>query len=247
MDLEYAKEAFEKFVLKYDLDNNKKPLKGKYIHTYKVIELMNELALSLKLSQEETDLAVLIALLHDIGRFPQYEKYKTFRDKNSVDHANLSVDYLFRDNHIRDFIKDDKYDPVIKNAILNHNKLELIKETDDLFAKMIRDVDKIDIFRVYSVREDSLVFDVNQITTEVLDSFKIEEPIKYDLIKTKTDVTILTLGFVFDFYFNESFEILVKSNNFEMFLESIEVKKGSEELFDQIKEICITKIKKGVV
>lgn len=68
------------------------------------------------------ELAELIGLLHDIGRFEQIKRYNTFIDKNSINHGQLGVKILFDDNQIRRFIKDSKYDDIIKTAILNHNR-----------------------------------------------------------------------------------------------------------------------------
>ena len=50
-------------------------------HTYRVIDEIKELSKSLDLSKEDTNLAEVIALFHDVGRFEQYAKYRTFSDK----------------------------------------------------------------------------------------------------------------------------------------------------------------------
>ena len=39
--------------------------------------------------------AEAIALFHDVGRFPQYARYKTFRDSISTNHAALGASVLF--------------------------------------------------------------------------------------------------------------------------------------------------------
>ena len=49
---------------------------------------------------------------------------------------------------IRKYIENDKYDEIIRKAIKNHNKFEIEKrltEKELIFAKIIRDADKIDI------------------------------------------------------------------------------------------------------
>ena len=50
----------------------------------------------------ERDLAYLIALLHDIGRFEQIKRFNSFDDRN-VDHATLGVQVLFDEGMIRQF------------------------------------------------------------------------------------------------------------------------------------------------
>lgn len=69
------------------------------------------------LNDEDKDLAMLIALLHDIGRFDQAKQMKFFReDLMNYDHAKLEVKLLFESGEIRKFIKTDKYDNVIKKG-----------------------------------------------------------------------------------------------------------------------------------
>ena len=116
-------EIFKKYTSKYNLKDIRIGMKEN--HSIAVMELMGELAYRLNLSNEDIKLARLIGLLHDIGRFPQWEKYHTFVDKNSVDHAEIGADYLFKEGHIRDFIEDNKYDSIIEKAIRNHNKYKI--------------------------------------------------------------------------------------------------------------------------
>ena len=52
---------------------------------YHVAEEARRIAKSLNLSEEEQDLAELIGLLHDIGRFEQWKWYGTYSDKLTMD------------------------------------------------------------------------------------------------------------------------------------------------------------------
>ena len=52
----------------------------------------------LNLKEKDLILAQTMALLHDIGRFEQYAKYRTFVDKDSVNHAELSVKVIDSNN-----------------------------------------------------------------------------------------------------------------------------------------------------
>lgn len=240
-----VKEKFEEYVNKFDLKN--KMLKLKYNHSYAVSELMNELAFRLNLDKEEIELAKIIGLLHDIGRFKQYSLYNSFND-NNIDHAVIGVDYLFKEGHIKDFIKTRKYDKIIELAIKYHNKYKVpksIKGKSLLFVNMIRDMDKVDIYKQSAVHFDN-IFDANEITKKVLNDFKKEKQILKDDRKTKTDSLILELSFIYDFNYDESFDILVETDNFDLFLGSIEVKDDSYKLFNKLKELCFNKINRGV-
>ena len=100
-----------------------KMMKLKVNHTLRVVNLSEKIAKSLNLSEEEINIAKNIGLLHDIGRFEQWKNYNTFKDYVSIDHADLGVSILKKENFIRQFIEDDKYDDIILNSIKYHNKL----------------------------------------------------------------------------------------------------------------------------
>ena len=89
-------------------------------HTNRVVSLCGKIARSINLSKKEVDISKLIGLLHDIGRFEQYKKYKTFNDKKSVDHADLGVEVLRKDDYLRKYIIDTKYDKIMLNSIKYH-------------------------------------------------------------------------------------------------------------------------------
>lgn len=244
---EKAKIAFENYMKNYDLNNPMILLK--YRHTYKVVSLMAELAFRLNLDKEHLELAKIIGLLHDIGRFEQIKEYNVISDKKSnTNHAKESCIYLFDNNHIRDFISDSKYDSIIEKAIYNHSKLEIdksLKETELLYSKMIRDMDKVDIFRVMAV-EYKEKFNADEVSKEVLKEFNLHKSIDTNIIKNASDKTVARLSFVFDINFNESFDILVDSDNFDLYLSTVEVETNSEKLWRKLREICFDVINKGV-
>ena len=87
------KEAFDKYVNNYDLNN--KDIKKKYLHSYRVMSLSKKYAQLLGWNKHDIELASLIGLLHDIGRFEQLKIYNTFDDSKSIDHAHYGVIELF--------------------------------------------------------------------------------------------------------------------------------------------------------
>lgn len=244
IDLNKAKKAFDDYVSNYDMKEEKISLK--YYHSQTVSNLMGELATRLNLNSEQKELARLIGLLHDIGRFEQWKKYESFDDKN-VDHADESCNYLFKDGHIRDFISDDKYDKILENAIRYHNKLDVPKLEDEelLFTKMIRDMDKVDIYKQCAIH-NNYRFDAEEVSGIVLQSFNKEDAVSIKYRKSKSDAIIVILAFIFDINFEESFDILVETDNFDLFLSVIEVTPGSEKLWKKLRKLCFDKINRGL-
>ena len=177
------------------------------------MDLCGEIAESLDLSEEEINLAKLCGLLHDLGRFEQWKRYKTFSDIDSIDHGDLAVNLLIENSNkfLRKFISTDKYDSIILNSIKYHNKYgidENLPEKEKLYAKLVRDADKIDILYLYTIKE--IIRDTNNqkfsknIFSDLLNKVEVARVDK----KTKADDLSVSLGFVFDINFKRSFHIL---------------------------------------
>ena len=144
-----ALEQFKRYTGNYDTGNIGVALK--ISHSCRVAGISERIAASL--SSANVDFAWLLGLLHDTGRFEQITKYGTFKDALSVDHAELGADILFRDGLFRNFVTESspEIEKISETAIRLHNKLKvpenLGKETE-LYTKILRDADKVDIFRV---------------------------------------------------------------------------------------------------
>ena len=148
MDFQKAEKAFKEYLKNYNIDDGSIALKIR--HTYEVVRKSEYIAIGLELDKENIELAKIIALLHDIGRFEQIKEFNEFNDKK-IEHAEFGVKVLFKDNLIRKFVEERKYDDIINKAIYNHNKFEIEENLNDielLQCKIIRDADKLDNFRV---------------------------------------------------------------------------------------------------
>lgn len=98
IDLEKARQYFNQYVSHYD--PNVPRICLKITHIKHVTSNSRQIAEMLGLLPEDQDLAELIGLLHDIGRFEQVRKYNTFSDKNSVNHAEkggMQTNWIFLD------------------------------------------------------------------------------------------------------------------------------------------------------
>ena len=92
LDIEKIKKEFIKYTENYNLRDEM--LKNKQQHSIRVMEINRDIAIRLKLTQEEIDIATLIGLLHDIARFEQYKRYGTFKDRESIDHGDYAIEIL---------------------------------------------------------------------------------------------------------------------------------------------------------
>lgn len=111
----------------------------------------------------------MIALLQDIGRFEQRKTLREFEDFKGFDHAEYGLKVLFEDGWIRKFINEEEYDSVIYEAIKNHNKYSIDQKLQGetlLQAKIIRDADKLDNFRVKDTEKFENMFKYNPETID---------------------------------------------------------------------------------
>ena len=164
MDFEHVKAVFEEYLNGYDRENDK--VKLKIVHTYGVIRCSEEIGRRMGLQAEDMELAKLIALLHDIGRFEQLKRFNSF-EADTMDHATYGVQVLFEEGMIRQFIEEDTWDDVIRTAIAKHSDYELTGITDErtlLHARLIRDADKLDNCRVKLVASIEAMLGVSEET-----------------------------------------------------------------------------------
>lgn len=223
-------EAFREYVSNYDFSQDK--IRLKYEHTIRVMELSRKYAKLLGFSEEDVELATLIGLLHDIGRFEQVRVYDSFDDLNTVDHADYSVEQLFNKGEIKRFTTREDWYPILAFAIRNHNKLT-IKETDNermlKHAKLIRDTDKMDIMVVMIGRVR--VKDTS-ISPKVLEATKNHECANRKYAVTTSDRVAIYYGFAFDI----NYDVVLKEykKNFTTFHESLDDKEKFQELYEDI-------------
>lgn len=241
IDIENAKNVFKEYVSKYDINDGRIALK--VAHIQRVSAISKKIAMALKLSDEDVNLAELIGLLHDIGRFEQVRKYNTFVDKNSINHGKYGVKVLFEDGLINKFNVDEKYYKIIKLSILNHNRSKIEEGLTDrelIHCKIIRDSDKLDIFHVLIT--DTLYniygcesMENEEFTSEIIREFKEDHYIDYKKRETFGDTWICHMAYVFDFNYKDSYKVLAENDYVNKFFARMDFKK--EKTIEQATEI----------
>ena len=121
----------------------------KEAHTWRVVDICKNLADYFRLSYYDNCLLQMAGMLHDIGRFSQFQKFHTFNDALSVNHAAESIAVLKKQNILAGLAQRDQ--DMLIFAIYNHNKKEIESNPsarDVFFTKALRDADKLDIYYV---------------------------------------------------------------------------------------------------
>ncbi len=197
----------------------------KEAHTFRVCAAIERIASGLGLSENDFRIASVTALFHDIGRFSQYQKYRTFRDLDSDNHAKLSIWELNRHRvlHTLNFTERQ----IISLAIFFHNRLRTPRNLDPktlLHCQLIRDADKVDILRIMaehfqmaeSMRNPVLTLGLGAdplVREEVYRMLLNGRIMSYSKLKTINEFKVLQMSWVFDINFRPTFEILRERNN----------------------------------
>ena len=104
-------------------------------HTGYVTAISRELAAYLGLCAHDVDLAEIMGLFHDVGRFRQFTLYQTFNDAQSEDHADLGIKVLEGLPFMKKLTAEDY--ALVLFAIKNHNKKLIFDLFDDLLSSIL--------------------------------------------------------------------------------------------------------------
>lgn len=216
IDRTLLRSSFKEYISRFNAQDERISLKIR--HTDFVADNSDRLSEALGLPADDRDLAWAIAMLHDLGRFEQVAANGSFIDSVSSDHAAAGVDYLFGKGRIKDFIpqgtlSDDALS-CVENAVSCHNKHLLPESLTDrqrLFCNIIRDADKLDIFRVcventFEVAHEyppSVVAE-SAVSGVVLECFERFETLDYSRRKYPADIFLGHIAMCFGLYFPES-------------------------------------------
>ena len=244
IDINKIKYEFKKYVSNYDPKSER--IKLKISHIVRVANNCKLLAQNLNLTEEEISLAEAIGYFHDIGRFEQVRIANTFSDRDSkINHGEYGAKILFEDGLIRNFIEDNKYDEIVKTAIINHNRPKIesnISEKEMLFSKIIRDADKLDILYVLTFEDFPAIFwyddfDCEKISDSILEEFKNHSGITYNNIKNNADQILIFYAYIYDLNFKYTLDALKENKHLDMFTKRVLENFSNPILHKQMKEV----------
>lgn len=235
IDITKSKIAFKDFLNKYN-NTDDLSFQLKVVHTYHVAENSKKIAEKLNLDKEDIELAELIGLLHDVGRF---EELRITNELNSVkfDHAMYGSKMLFEQGMIRNFISDSQYDEIIKKSIENHSRLiikDILDERTLLHSKIIRDADKLDNYRVKQEERIEAIFPTRVNSKEDMEFSLLSKKV-YESILTKKcvdihdritplDFWVCILGFTFDLNFGVTYKTVKEKDYINILIDRFDYK-----------------------
>ncbi|MDR2695578.1 MAG: HD domain-containing protein [Deltaproteobacteria bacterium] len=232
---------FESFLAREEED--KAPLRLKYEHSMRVFAYAERLAgdrefaaaaerlpLPLPLLQRA---ALLAALYHDVARFPQFCRWRTFRDTSSVNHGRFGVKILKAEAALK--AESPELRRLVQSALVLHNRYGLppgLPPAIRLIADSVRDADKLDICRVFaahlaagaarsstvllSVKDDPALF-----TPKVLEDALTRRVAAYADLRSVNDFRVLLGTWQYDLRFAFSRRQLAGEGHLQRLLEEL--------------------------
>jgi putative nucleotidyltransferase with HDIG domain len=215
-------------------------------HTKRVCREIKHLGKSLGLNRNNLLLAEIIALFHDIGRFEQIARYHTFVDRKSENHAELGIQILQQHRVLDRF--EDSVKNLIFRAINYHNRAGLPSEeaaTCLFYSKLLRDADKLDIWRVVtdyyhqhdSERNEAIELglpDTAGFSCGVYRDLNDQKIVDIHHVKNLNDFKLLQIGWVYDVNFQPTFHAIRSRKYLQLIRDVLPEDKKIEDIFSKI-------------
>ena len=227
-ELDELRDWFERFVHAFYNGNagHDRYIRLKEDHTLRVCDNIVRIGQALNFAPDQINLASASALLHDVGRFRQYDVYHTFNDRISVNHAKQGLLEIAREKPLGHLSLRERR--LVCRAVAYHNAAEVPAKADSetlLLAGMLRDADKLDIWKVlcdyyrdcakdHRMKPDSTLMlnlpDDPVFSENILKAFRRKRFAAVADVKTIIDFKLLQLSWVFDLNCLPSFHLLKK-------------------------------------
>jgi hypothetical protein len=196
-------------------------------HTWRVVQAIGWLAGQLQLADDRRRLAEAMAVLHDVGRFRQFQRYGSYLDMATENHALLGVRVIAEEGLLAGV--DEAEQRLIERAVAVHNAARLPADEDGeslFFMRLLRDADKLDIWKVLldhyfeRAEEPSAAVglglpDEPTCSPAVVAAIERGELVAFPDIETLTDFKLMQLSWVFDLNFAPTFEWVARERYVE--------------------------------
>ena len=231
------------------------PLRLRIEHSRTVAKEIVDIASKNGFSKHEQFLAECVGLLHDIGRFEQYKEYRTFNDRLSANHALIGLKVLSCSTALNELEPGDR--KIVLKAVELHNAKQIpdnLSLEEKTFARLIRDADKIDIFRIvidyygtmHTGRNEAIELDLPDtpgFTEGIINDLLAGELADYSMLQTLNDFKLVQMSWVHDLNFPRSFEIFAERK----YLDKLYSFLPKNERVSRIYEIAQAKVKSGAL
>lgn len=252
-NIEWFKDYFEKFA-GGEKPEDRANLAIKKEHSLRVLANAVKISAALELEDDLAAIVHLAALFHDVGRFTQYKRFRTFNDRRSANHASLSVEVLKKTDALSELTGEDRR--MVLGAIALHNRKFIpnaLPPRLNLITRIVRDADKLDIFPVL-IAHFSPDFPANGVVTldlkphpsayaeKIFAKVRSRETGKYEDMVWINDLKLLLCSWVYDLNFPVSRAIVLREGYLDSIFESL----PSEPKFITLKQQLVRDLSNGL-
>ena len=217
-NMKYKKyiDIFNEYTSQYDGSNPMIDLKIN--HSYRVAVHAANIAKSLDLDERQIEISYICGLFHDIGRFEQATQSHSFDDKYFQDHGDYGAKIL-EEGIAQKITENKEIQNILIVATKYHNKYAIgeVTPTEELYCKITRDADKIDIMEYQMNKVEGMY----KISPKMLEQIYSKTLCKNGEIENPLDHLLRMLCFIYDIHFKYSFDYLKGKNIIEKKLELI--------------------------
>lgn len=253
--LDALKKWFDEYVSSFRLEDPQwqRNIDIKVEHSLRVCEAIREIGLSLNLGKGELNLAEAAALFHDVGRFEQFRQFGTFSDHRSVNHAELGVRILEDKRALRPLSANAQ--EIILHAVSNHNRFSIPdgeSETHRFYSRLLRDADKLDIWRVVNEHyssEDGIGNGVSLglpntpgVSGEVYRDLMQRKLVRMNHLRNENDFKLLQIGWVYDVNFHKTLELVRERGYLGVIRNSLKPCKEVDDVYSAVTDYMDRKV-----
>jgi putative nucleotidyltransferase with HDIG domain len=225
---------FEEFFKSINSDSPdiKARIKDVRTHSLQVVSNSNLLSKMVLQNEEDKGIAEVIALFHDLGRASLIAQGTESPTNIQRNHAALSVKLIQQMNFYTKLSADDQL--IILKSIDSHNTYKLAKldnEQQMLFARLLRDADKLDIydssyryFKEKSGIQPIITFDLIShvdVSEKIIKSIMAGKTALIEDMKTMNDYKLFLISMAFDLNFKYTFRIMSEKQYVQKIYETL--------------------------
>ncbi|QJB56070.1 HD domain-containing protein [Pseudodesulfovibrio sp. zrk46] len=235
LSMEPLREWFETHVDHYrnEAGEASEMVELKHQHTFRVMTHARAIRKEWGASDEMSFALDAAALLHDVGRFPQVVRRKTYDDMEGYNHA-VEGEKILSEAGVLDYLPDH-IGEVVLTAVKHHNLGVLpgnLAPDARLVTEAVRDADKMDAIRniLRCLSPDALQgkalksgmsWDDNEVSPVVFKAAMNRQLVAFEAIKWSNDFILFVCCWLYDLHYNYSYRHLSESGKFETLLSKL--------------------------
>jgi len=196
----------------------RKMILRKILHTKEVVMAGIEIMEKEKSIEWNPYMVGAVTFAHDFGRFPQALLGSFSDTKTRFDHASEGARLIEKENfsELASMGIDTK---VLAEAVRQHSRLEYSGE--EVYVKFVRDADKLGLMRFIEYHLADYEVPHGSVTKGTLEAVLAKKSVLHKDVKTKVDVYLSWLSWIYDLNFEATKEMFVDDGLRNMVLAKI--------------------------